>query len=572
MSAEQASERLAAPVGTAAGPARGSAGPRGPARLDRGAGGALPPPLAPRAPGRLPGDRRLRPPPRTSPRSRSWPRSARSTASTAAGRSDRGCTGSPSTGRSTSPAPGRCGPRARCRRRGGRGAASRDAISDQLLAALASSGPSTGPWSCSATCSSTRPARSARSSGCPRGTVNSRLRRGLDRLRPALEEARPDERAPTASSARRAARRSGPRTRPRPRSAPGRSSAPRTRDRTPVRPPAARAGWALAIAGGVVGAGDRPQPRRGEGRRRRRRRTSGSASEDAKPALRSLPAAGELLVESAQGPWIVREDGSKRLLGDYDEAAWSPHGLYVVAADGRELAALEPDGDVRWTLHGAGRGARPALGRRRGRHPDRLPQRRRPAGDRRRRQRRQRPPDRPRRRAGRAGLAAARRTRSSRRDPAGPYVLSYVDAVGRPCTRSTPTPARSVPGDAARPAATPSTGDGDRGSAGPWRRSADGSRRSSASVPPSRARVIAPGAATGGRPCSPPAAGSPARPGRPTAAGCWSAGPPPTSGCSSTPTGRADVVAFDRISEQFDPGGDGGGRFPRVSGWILPAR
>jgi hypothetical protein len=30
------------------------------------------------------------------------------------------------------------------------------------------------------------------------------------------------------------------------------------------------------------------------------------------------------------------------------------------------------------------------------------------------------------------------------------------------------------------------------------------------------------------------------------------------------------VVAFDRISEQFDPGGDGEGRFPRVDGWALP--
>jgi hypothetical protein len=32
------------------------------------------------------------------------------------------------------------------------------------------------------------------------------------------------------------------------------------------------------------------------------------------------------------------------------------------------------------------------------------------------------------------------------------------------------------------------------------------------------------------------------------------------------------VVAFDRISEQFDPGGDGAARFPRVAGWILPRR
>jgi WD40-like Beta Propeller Repeat len=71
---------------------------------------------------------------------------------------------------------------------------------------------------------------------------------------------------------------------------------------------------------------------------------------DARPQLRSLPASGELLVQSKDGPWIVREDGSKRLLGDYDEATWSPHGVYVAVADGRELAALEIDGDVRWTF------------------------------------------------------------------------------------------------------------------------------------------------------------------------------------------------------------------------------
>lgn len=71
---------------------------------------------------------------------------------------------------------------------------------------------------------------------------------------------------------------------------------------------------------------------------------------NARPALRALPAAGELLVGSDAGPWIVRADGSKRLLGDYDSATWSPHGVYVAVARGRELAALDADGDVRWTF------------------------------------------------------------------------------------------------------------------------------------------------------------------------------------------------------------------------------
>jgi hypothetical protein len=72
--------------------------------------------------------------------------------------------------------------------------------------------------------------------------------------------------------------------------------------------------------------------------------------EDARPALRSLPAAGELLVESDSGPWIVREDGSKRLLGDYEQATWSPRGLFVAVTDGRELIAVDPLGEVRWTI------------------------------------------------------------------------------------------------------------------------------------------------------------------------------------------------------------------------------
>jgi hypothetical protein len=72
--------------------------------------------------------------------------------------------------------------------------------------------------------------------------------------------------------------------------------------------------------------------------------------ERAQPALFSLPAPGRLLVASDAGVWVVREDGSKRLLGPYHEASWSPFGRFVVASRENELAALEPDGEVRWTL------------------------------------------------------------------------------------------------------------------------------------------------------------------------------------------------------------------------------
>ncbi|HSI97596.1 MAG TPA: WD40 repeat domain-containing protein [Gaiellaceae bacterium] len=76
----------------------------------------------------------------------------------------------------------------------------------------------------------------------------------------------------------------------------------------------------------------------------------------AQPALFSLPAPGRLLVASDAGVWVVQQDGSKRLLGDYREASWSPFGRFVVATRANELAALETDGDVRWTL--ARRGVR----------------------------------------------------------------------------------------------------------------------------------------------------------------------------------------------------------------------
>jgi hypothetical protein len=68
------------------------------------------------------------------------------------------------------------------------------------------------------------------------------------------------------------------------------------------------------------------------------------------PALSQIPGGGRLLVQSASGPWVVRPDGSRRLLGDYEEAAWSPHGLFVAAAKGRTLTAVEPGGTPHWSI------------------------------------------------------------------------------------------------------------------------------------------------------------------------------------------------------------------------------
>jgi hypothetical protein len=69
------------------------------------------------------------------------------------------------------------------------------------------------------------------------------------------------------------------------------------------------------------------------------------------PALVQLPTSGRLLVLSSSGAWVVHEDGSKRFLGEYEDASWSRRGLYVVASEGNQLVTLQPEtGDVRWSL------------------------------------------------------------------------------------------------------------------------------------------------------------------------------------------------------------------------------
>ena len=97
-----------------------------------------------------------------------------------------------------------------------------------------------------------------------------------------------------------------------------------------------------------------------------------AGQEETEPALFRLPAAGQLLVVSEGGPWLVRPDGSKRLLGAYDDASFSPSARFVVATRGRRVVALEPDGDPRWSVTRP----RPGRGRALGaepRFPRRLP-------------------------------------------------------------------------------------------------------------------------------------------------------------------------------------------------------
>ncbi|HEX7293114.1 MAG TPA: hypothetical protein VF259_01095 [Solirubrobacterales bacterium] len=72
--------------------------------------------------------------------------------------------------------------------------------------------------------------------------------------------------------------------------------------------------------------------------------------DDAKSGLTEIPGGGRLLVSTPQGSWVVQPDGSRRLLGAYPEATWSPRGLFVGASSGHMLSAVEPDGTVRWSL------------------------------------------------------------------------------------------------------------------------------------------------------------------------------------------------------------------------------
>ena len=80
-----------------------------------------------------------------------------------------------------------------------------------------------------------------------------------------------------------------------------------------------------------------------------------SAQPHPRPMLSGLPGAGQLLINAPSGPWIVHGDGSRRYLGPYTAAAWSPHSLYVVAWHGATLAALDPHGHPHWRLTSDGR-------------------------------------------------------------------------------------------------------------------------------------------------------------------------------------------------------------------------
>jgi hypothetical protein len=70
----------------------------------------------------------------------------------------------------------------------------------------------------------------------------------------------------------------------------------------------------------------------------------------ASPALISLPSPGRLLVSSASGTWTVGSAGSRRRVGGWTAASWSPHGRYLAAVRGDELVAVNPLGIPQWGL------------------------------------------------------------------------------------------------------------------------------------------------------------------------------------------------------------------------------
>ena len=271
----------------------------------------------------------------------------------------------------------------------------------------------------------------------------------------------------------------------------------------------------------------------------------------------------------------MQQDGSKRLLGQYREASWSPFGRFVVAARENELAALEPDGDVRWTLARPGvrfprwtgtetdtriayvdrTGIRVVAGDGTG---DRLLVPRAPRPDRVASGRWLRARATPiggasgARRRGRPGqCSGATRPRRTRTRTSSGRRTDGVLVARRPCTGR---PARST-----RRRAPCTTGFRTRGAG--HRRGARAPRRTLGAVAlQANAQhgyflPDVPGSALSG-----PGALATSR-GHPTAAGCSSAGRPPISGSSSARTANG-IRAVSNVSEQFRSRS-----FPRIQGW-----
>jgi len=108
---------------------------------------------------------------------------------------------------------------------------------------------------------------------------------------------------------------------------------------------------ATVVGGGAVAAATTPH----SGVGRLVRDVLGIGAPHPRASLVRVPGGGRLLVQNGRSTWVVAADGTRRRLGSYDGASWSPHGLFVVAWRGGVLTATEPAGKVHWSLSRPGR-------------------------------------------------------------------------------------------------------------------------------------------------------------------------------------------------------------------------
>jgi dipeptidyl aminopeptidase/acylaminoacyl peptidase len=121
-----------------------------------------------------------------------------------------------------------------------------------------------------------------------------------------------------------------------------------TRERVPRRSPRRGIALALAVAGLVVVALTPPGMAVAGYVRDRIVRDTPRATVPAPLATRT---SGRLLLTTDAGVWVLRGDGSGRLLGRYSDATWSPNGRFVAVVRDNALYAVEPGtGTVRWPL------------------------------------------------------------------------------------------------------------------------------------------------------------------------------------------------------------------------------
>jgi hypothetical protein len=118
-------------------------------------------------------------------------------------------------------------------------------------------------------------------------------------------------------------------------------------EREPVRRP--RTHWRLTVApiAAVIVAGLVLSP---AGASVGRFITKALGVRHAAPMLSSLPSAGRVLVSGPGGTWTAAADGSLRRLGNWSQANWSPHGLYLAVASRDRLAAVDPKGNIHWAI------------------------------------------------------------------------------------------------------------------------------------------------------------------------------------------------------------------------------